>query len=329
MKILITGGTGFIGSQLALRCLQSGHAVSILAQVNTAAEAANKDLVEAAGATVMLASIMDRKAIGSATRGVEVVYHLAAAQHEAGAPDQQYWDVNVSGTRSILEATAAGGLTRFVHASTIGVFGSPPTGPISECAPLRPDNIYGRTKLEAEQLALRFCDRLPVAVVRVSETYGPGDRRLLKLFRAIKRRRFVHIGAGTNLHHPIYVDDLTDGLLLAARSDAAVGRTPVLAGKDALTTSEMVAAIATELGVAPPRLRVPLAPVLLLARLTQLTLRPLGINPPLHPRRMDFFRKSFLFSTAEALSVLGFAPKYSFARGVRETAQWYTRMGYL
>jgi nucleoside-diphosphate-sugar epimerase/SAM-dependent methyltransferase len=328
MKVLITGATGFIGSRLALRCLANGDEVIALGQVNNSIEAERRRLIEAAGAKVVLASVTDTQAVRDAVRGAEVVYHLAAAQHEAHAPDQRFRDVNVNGTRTVLEASAAERVKRFVHGSSIGVYRAK-GGLTNDRSPLAPDNIYGITKLEGERVVASFQDRLPVVIVRISETYGPGDGRLLKLFRGIDRGAFFLIGSGTNLHHLVYIDDLIDGLLLAATQPAAVGRTFVLAGKDAVTTRHMIDTIAAELGRAPSRLRVPLWPVRAMAAMTEGVLRPLGVAPPLHRRRLDFFRKSFRFSGQEAREVLGFQPRVDFARGVAETAAFYRTRGEL
>ncbi len=136
------------------------------------------------------------------------------------------------------------------------------------------------------------------------------------------------IGKGQNLHHLIYVDDLISGLLLAATRDEAAGKTLVLAGKEAVTTDSMVNTIAMEVG-GKIRFRAPLIPFLVAATVMETVMRPLGIQPPLHRRRMDFFRKSFSFSLDSAEQVLGFSPQYSFERGVAETAAWYREMEYL
>jgi nucleoside-diphosphate-sugar epimerase len=329
MRVLITGGTGFIGSRLALHCLSVGHEVVVLGQTNTPVEAANRKVLTVAGARVLLGSVTDAGTVQEAVHDADVVYHMAAAQHEAHAPDRHFRDVNVGGTRNVLAASVSAGVGRFVLGSTIGVYGAPRGAHIHERSPLAPDNIYGRTKLEAEQIARSMRDQLRLVVVRISETYGPGDHRLLKLFKALKRGPFVLIGPGTNMHHPIFIDDLVEGLLLAATSQAAVGQTFVLAGKDALTTREMVATIAAQLGVTPLRVRLPLQPLLALAVVMEATLRPLGLRPPLHRRRIDFFRKSFLFFQNGGDELLGFVPKYSFAQGVEETATWYTAQGLL
>jgi nucleoside-diphosphate-sugar epimerase len=327
--VLITGGTGFIGSRLALKCLGEGERVRVFGQTNTEAEARNKAAIEARGIEFAVGSVTDRKSVGQAMAGIDVVYHLAAAQHEMNVPDQHFWDVNVEGTRNVLDASLEAGVKRVVHGSTIGVFGSAMHGEISEETPSHPDNIYGSTKRDGETLALSYCDRLPVTVIRISETYGPGDRRLLKLFRAIGKGRFFMIGNGENLHQPIFVGDLIQGMRLAAINDAAVGQVFVLAGKEVVTTNQMVAAIAAAIDARPPRLRAPLQPFLLAARIMEAVLRPIGVQPPLHPRRMDFFRKSFFFSQEKAKRVLGFEPAVDFTEGARQTANWYREQAML
>jgi len=329
MNALITGGTGFIGSRLALKCLERGDSVTVFGQENTSAEVENRQLMESRGAEVTLGSVTDRDKVFASVNGVDVVYHLAAAQHEANVPDQVFWDVNAGGTKNILEASEKRGVKRFVHGSTIGVYGSSLGGSIDEQSPLKPDNIYGITKLEGEKLAFSYRKKLPVVIIRISETYGPGDRRLLKLFKAIKKKAFFMIGNGENIHHLIFVDDLIEGFFQAAVTEKAAGEIFVLAGKEFLTTNDMVRVIAEDLGTGGPRFHAPLSPFLMVATVMEKTMRPMGIQPPIHRRRMDFFRKSFFFSHQKASDILGFAPKFSFKEGVSETVKWYNEMGYL
>lgn len=328
MRVLITGGTGFIGSRLALRCREKGDDVRVLAQENNDAEARNRRMIEEAGAEVVLGSVTEPERVQAAMRDIEVVFHLAATQHEMNVPDQRFRDVNVGGTRNVLDAAAAVGVRRVVHGSTIGVY-SRLDGVIDESSSTQPDNIYGTTKHEGERLALSYDGRVPVVVIRIPEVYGPGDRRLLKLFKAISRGAFFMIGEGRNVHHAIYVDDLLEGLLAAAESPCAVGEVILLAGREPVTTNEMVARIAEALGRQPPRIRAPLWVFAAAATTLEFTLRPLGIQPPLHRRRLDFFRKSFSLSTAKAERLLGFAPRVGFAEGARRTASWYREIGEL
>jgi nucleoside-diphosphate-sugar epimerase len=328
MKVLITGGTGFIGSRLAIKCLEKGDYVRVFGQENNVSEKENRKLIEEKGAEVILGSMLDKKIMSDLAQDIDVVYHLAAAQHEANVPDQLFWDVNVTGTKTILEACANAGVKRFVHGSTIGVYGNL-EGVIHENSECKPDNIYGSTKLEGEKCVLSFKEKLPVVIIRISETYGPGDRRLLKLFKAIKKTFFFMIGNGKNLHHLIYVDDLIEGMFLAANNENSSEHIFLLVGKEPVTTNDMVNIISAELGIDTPKFRAPLFIFLILATIMETIMRPLGIQPPLHRRRMDFFKKSFTFSTDKASKILGFLPKISFQQGVSETAKWYSSNGYL
>jgi nucleoside-diphosphate-sugar epimerase len=322
MRALITGGTGFIGSRLALRCLARGDEVRVLGLENTPAETENRRHLEEMGVEVFAQSITEAGLLPEILAGSDVVFHLAAAQHEMDVPDQHFWDVNVQGTVNMLEASVEVGVRRFIHGSTIGVYGVP-QGRIDEESIPQPDNIYGVTKLAGEARVLAFGDRLSVLVIRIPEVYGPADRRLVKLFRPVARGKFVIIGKGENLHHLIFVEDLVDAFLAAADHEAVKGQALLLAGPKPITTEEMVRAVARAVDRPPPRIHLPLLPFSLLATAMELGLRPLGIQPPLHRRRLDFFRKSFELSADKANRLLGFEPRTSFEEGARKTALWY------
>lgn len=329
MKIFLTGGTGFIGSQLAQYARRAGHEVTVASPINNAVEKARCDLLASAGLAVVEAALDDTARLRTALPGHDAIIHLAAAQHEAEAPESHFHKVNVEGTRNLLTLAVECGVPRFVHGSTIGVYGHASKGVLDEDSPLAPDNPYGRTKAQAERVVHEFRDRLQTAIVRISETYGPADWRLLKLFKAIQSGRYVTLGDGRNERQLIYVDDLCRALLLAAHSPLAVGQTIILAGDERLTTNEMVAAICSALGKPPAARHLPLWPFDVAAVMCETCLPPLGLKPPLHRRRLDFFRKSFRFSTERATRTLQFQPEVPFADGARRTAQWYRTTGLL
>jgi dihydroflavonol-4-reductase len=329
MKLLVTGGTGFIGSRLALDARARGHEVLVAGQLNSDAERARFKELAQAGIAIEQGPLQDAHYAGRICTGCQLVIHLAAAQHEANVPDEYFFDVNVNGTRSLIEASKRAGVERFVYGSTIGVYGEYAGVALDEDTPPRPMNVYGRSKLAAEELVRSYGGELPMSIVRISETYGPGDFRLLKLFRALDRGRFLIIGTGQNRRQAIHVSDLVQGLMLAATHPGALGETFVLAGQETMTTREMVAQVARALGRNAPRWHAPLWPFLAAAVVMETTLSPLGIQPPLHRRRLDFFRKSFVFSTAKAQRVLGFKAAVPFAAGSVETAHWYREQGYL
>jgi len=324
MKVLITGGTGFIGSRLALRCTENGYDVTVLGREDASdVEIETRAMLADKGISIVVGSVTDRDRMFEISKDVNIVFHLAAAQHEMNVPDELFRSVNVEGTRNMLDASLAAGIERFVHGSSIGVYDRDVTSIVDESTPLRPDNIYGVTKAEGEEVVREYFDKQPSTIIRISETYGPGDRRLLKLFRGVAKGVFFVIGSGRNIHQLIFVDDLVDGFLLAAKHPAATGETFVLAGDERLSTNDMATAIAKAVGAQQKKWRAPLWPFMTLATILEVTLRPVGIQPPLHRRRMDFFTKSFQISTAKAESVLGFKAKTKFADGTRQTAEWY------
>jgi nucleoside-diphosphate-sugar epimerase len=329
MKLLITGGTGFIGSRLALAARAQGHTPIVAGQLNSEPERARAQELAAAGIVIEQGPLQDPEFARRIAGGCEAVVHLAAAQHEANVPDAYFFDVNVNGTRTLLEAARLEGVRRFVYGSTIGVYGEYDGRPLDENTPPRPLNVYGRSKLAAEEVVKSHAEVLQTSIVRISETYGPGDFRLLKLFRAIDRGRFFIIGAGLNQRQAIHVADLVRGLLLAAESPAAVGETFIMAGRETMTTRDMVQHVSKALGRNAPRRRAPLWPFLAAAIVFERTLTPFGVQPPLHRRRLDFFRKSFVFSSTKAQRLLDFEPRVSFAEGAVETAAWYRAKGYL
>jgi nucleoside-diphosphate-sugar epimerase len=328
-RIFVTGGTGFIGSQLAQYAARAGEQVTVASPVNNAAEKFRCDMLARAGISIVEAALDDDARLRAVLPGHDVVIHLAAAQHEAEAPESHFRKVNVEGTRNLLTLAHEANVRRFVHGSTIGVYGNARTGVLDESSPIAPDNPYGRTKAQAEAIVREFGDRIEVAIVRISETYGPADLRLLKLFRAIERGRYITLGSGLNERQLIYVDDLCRALLAAAHLPAAVGQTMILAGSECLTTDAMVASISTALGKHSHTRHVPLWPFDVAAAVCETCLPPLGIKPPLHRRRLDFFRKSFRFSTDRATQLLNFHPEVPFCDGAQRTAAWYRNAGLL
>jgi len=329
VKVLLTGATGFIGARFASILATSGHEVVAIGQINTVPEKERTENLHREGIRIAQIPITDQEGLAEAARGCQIAYHLAAAQHEANVPDQYFWDINVEGTRNVLNACAISNVEHVIHGSTIGVYGSALDGEINEGSATRPDNIYGITKLAGEEVALSFKDELRVTSIRISETYGPGDWRLLKLFKAIKKRKFFMIGKGDNIHQLVYVDDLISGMILAGRNNVINGDIFTLAGPELLTTQQMCREIGDVLGESVPQWHAPMWPFLTLAVIMEKTLSPIGVQPPLHRRRLDFFRKSFYFSQDKAEKTLGYAPAINIKNGLRETMQWYLEGGHL
>lgn len=329
MRLLITGATGFIGSRLALQVKRLGIDVLATGRAEASVEVDRLKELQAAEVPVLVGVLQDVELVRRVVHDRTTVIHLAAAQHESEMPEAYFRSTNVGAVKILLEECRKAGVERLVYGSTMGVYGTASAQLLDENSSVRPDNVYTRTKLEAETLVRASAEHFQTCIVRIGETYGPGDHRLLKLFRAIDRGQFFMIGAGNNRRQCIHVEDLVRGLLLAAQHPAAASETFVLAGREIMTTNEMVDRIALALERRPPRVQLPMWPFLVAASVMETTLPPLRIQPPLHSRRLDFFRKSFVFSTSKARQLLGFQPEIDFRAGAADTARWYRARRYL
>lgn len=326
----MTGATGFTGGHLAATLAARGDEVRALVRPKSRARFDQSPL-PAAGVTAAEGDLGDPRSLTRAVAGVQVVYHIAATYREAGQPDAAYRAINVEGTRHLLEAARAAGASRLVHCSTGGVHGHVADPPAGEDAPFNPGDVYQDTKLEAELLARRFGDEtgFDVVVARPIGIYGPGDTRFLKMFRGLARGRFPMLGSGQVCYHLTYIDDLVEGFRLCGTVPAARGRTYILAGPRYTTLDELVALVAKELGVQPPRIHWPVWPFWMAGLACELVCVPLRIEPPLYRRRVDFYTKSRAFDTTRARTELGYAPKVDLEDGIRRTAEWYRREGML
>lgn len=324
MTVLVTGATGFTGGHLAATLARRGHHVRALVRARSRDRFQTSPL-PALGVELVEGDLADRASLERATRGVEVVYHIAATYREAGQPDEAYRRVNVDGTRALLEAARSAGVRRVVHCSTGGVHGHIARPPATEEAPFNPGDIYQASKLEAEQAARRYGDEtgLDVVVARPIGIYGPGDTRFLKMFRGLARGRFPLLGACEAFYHLTYIDDLVEGFILCGEVPTARGRTYILAGPRYTTLNDLVALVAREVGGRPPRLHLPVWPFFVAGALCELVCVPLGIEPPLYRRRVDFYTKSRAFDTTRARTELGYAPAVDLEEGIRRTADWY------
>jgi nucleoside-diphosphate-sugar epimerase len=330
VSVLVTGATGFTGGHLAATLARRGETVRALVRPRSRARF-DRSPLPALGVQAVDGDLGDPASVRHAADGVEVVYHIAATYREAGQPDSAYRAINVGGTRNLLEAARAGGARRLVHCSTGGVHGHIANPPGTEDAPFNPGDIYQETKLEAEQLAREFGREtgFDVVVARPIGIYGPGDTRFLKMFRGLARGNFPMLGSGRAFYHLTYIDDLVEGFRLCGTVPGAKGRTYILAGPRFTTLEELVALVAKELQVRPPRIHWPVWPFWTAGLLCELVCVPLRIEPPLYRRRVDFYTKSRAFDTARARSELGFAPKIDLEEGIHRTAEWYREQNLL
>jgi nucleoside-diphosphate-sugar epimerase len=333
--ILVTGGTGFVGRSLALKLLGCGYRVRVLARsrhsttsysLKTLAE------LESAGVEIVKGDIFEYESLETALQGVEGVFNLVGRLYMAGIPKKEYSRLHVDGTRNLLKACKAANPLKFiVHCSSTGVLG--PTGPhpLSELAPFNPSNVYEETKATGEKLALQLGEEwgLPVSIARPALAYGPRDLHLLAWFQAIQRRYYRVVGAGTNYLHPIYIDDVADGLIKCARSPLAAGKVYHLVGERPVTIRDLAGEIASVLSVRLPRTSLPKSIAYGIASLFELAPGIVAGRLPLTRSRVRFMTESRVYSGERARQELGFIPRVTLKDGLAMTVEWYRKEGLL
>jgi dihydroflavonol-4-reductase len=325
-RVLITGGLGFLGSALVTEFGSAGFDTRIFSRQGRRAAS----FVHPSGYPITWGDIRDQEAVNRAVEGVNIVIHTVSNFREAKT-DHEAYPINVGGTDNVLESCARHRVERIVLCSTIGVHGDVAQVPATETSPYNPGDIYQETKVEVERRARSFERErgVPVSILRPGSLYGPGDLRMLKLFRLIQQRRFVMMGKGDAHFHPAYIEDVARAFVLAATHPNAAGETFIVGGNGFLPLRELIEAIARHLNVPPPGIRIPLAPIELLARACEAVCRPLNIEPPLHRRRMSFFRNNRGFSIEKAKRLLGYEPRITLEEGLERTICWYESRGLL
>ena len=327
MKILVTGGTGFTGSYLTRRLLQKGHRVVVIDNQ----PGLFFDELRNLGAEILLGSVLDRKLVDQAIQGCDAVHHVAAVFRKVNLPKKVYWDVNVEGTRYLLQTALKSGVQKFVYCSTCGVHGDVKEEPADENAPIAPEDYYQYTKYEGERLVADFLGKgMKIVVLRPTAIYGPGDpERFFMLFKMVNKGRFLMFGNGKAHYHPVYVENLVDAFELAAASENGDGQTYLIGDERYYALNDLVAAIAGSLGVTLKMRHLPFLPLWGAALACETLYKPFPADPPLFRRRVDWFRQNRAFSIEKARSELGYQPKIGLEEGLTRTAKWYREQGYL
>ena len=218
--IFVTGGTGFLGGALVKRLSDDGHRVRVLAR-DPARAGYIRDLP---GVELIPGEMTEARSVTNALSGCDLVFHVAAATNGSQALQRH---TNVEGTRCVVEAAAAAGVTRFVHVSTVAVYGYAKSVIIRESAPMTPGNEpYIPPKAAAERLVqeIAVAHGMPYSIIRPAMIYGPRSGMWTeKVFRLAALRPTPFIGDGSGSAYPIYVDDVVDLMCVLGTHPAAVG----------------------------------------------------------------------------------------------------------
>jgi len=318
MKILVTGASGFIGRRLAGELARRGHQVACLVRRTSVTAPLEDTPVE-----LIIGDLADKPSLERAVAGKDLVFHLAGAVQAVDEP--AFEAANVDGTRNLVEAClgAKAPPGRFVYVSSIAAAGpNPSERPAVEDDPPRPVSAYGRSKLAAELVVLGAGARLPATIVRPPNVIGPGSKELGQAIRLLRWRIVPAVGDGRPRTSLIDVDDLVEALILAAGSPASGGRTYYVTDGRAYAWPEITAALAEEVGVRGPMIRVPYRAQLLAAGLAEAAARRTG-GPPLLTREIVRAGRDgyWIYDGSRIERELGFRPRYGMRDSVRRAVQ--------
>jgi nucleoside-diphosphate-sugar epimerase len=322
-KVLVTGGTGFVGSNLVEALVDRKYDVRCLVR-----EGSRTSLLKNLRVELVYGDIKDKASLPSALKDVTTVFHLAGILGKWGVPNQVYWDIHVTGTRLLLESCVERGVRRFIYCSSAGVLGPIKKPPADESCAYAPSNAYEYAKAEAEKLVLSYKEKLDVTIVRPEFIYGPKDKHVLGLFRSIKNRRFFIIGDGKALLHPTYIEDLNTGFILCLENHRSIGEVYLIVGERYVTVEDLVNIICQNLGQKTSWIHIPTWIAKVFAEVSEFVGKVLKFEPPLTYSKVKFFTENRAFTYSKAERDLRYKP-VKLADGIEKTIKWYYRNGYL
>jgi nucleoside-diphosphate-sugar epimerase len=322
MRALVTGANGFVGSMLCRKLLQSGVEVRGLVR-----RTSDLSLLADVPIQQVVGSLEDTASLDAAANGVDVVYHVAAAVSDWGTWEY-FHRTTVEGTRSILQAAVKNGVRRFVYISSTAVHSFINAQDMNEESPQLPTPfLYCQAKREAEALVqtVQAQGKIETVIVRPGDIYGPGDRvALLNMAKPLSRGLLPYIGGGKKLGAFTYVENLTDGILLAGTLPQAAGGVYILTDGIKMTWREYFERLTAVLGFPKPRLSVHPRLAYALASMLEgfYLLFKIQQRPPFTRYLVVHLSNDYHFSIARAARELGYSPQVGVDEAFRRTAAW-------
>ena len=318
MRVFITGASGFIGRALYDRYAADGH------------EVRGCDLTQDPERHVVAGDVAEPGAWQDHVSGCELVIHTAALVSLRMEGREETWRTNVRGTANVLAAAERGGVERFVHFSSVTVFGLEFPDGVDERYPVHNTYIpYPDSKIASEQVVLQahVQDRLACTIVRPGDVYGPRSRAWAVIpAQLIKSRRFTLPGGGRGIHSPVYVDNLVDGVKLAAASPQAVGQIFTLSDGIGVPYRDFFAPYAELVGRRLITLPTPVA--LASAAMIQRVARLAPGDNEINPGSARYLLRKGTYSNAKAREVLGWEPRVGLQEGLERTIAWLRDQGF-
>ena len=323
MKTLVTGGTGFIGGHLVKALVGSGRDVRCLVR-----ETSNTKPLEELGVDLVYGDILDKDSLKDALNGVNIVYHLAGEVFSKRSDD--FFKINVNGTRNLLEVCLHEKIQKFIYFSSIAAVGPNPHRDIilNEESPCNPISPYGKSKHEAEEILLRYVKEydLPGIIIRLPIVYGPGISPLSRvsvMLKMVLSGKVRMIGDGNNTICLCYIASLIQGVLMAEKKSKAKGDIYFFADPKPYTLNEIIQKIAQKEGMELSQRHIPIWLASKVVRMATVLGRVFNFSLPFHPNIVKEATHNWVNSISKAKEELGYSSKGELKDGFGVTIDWF------
>jgi nucleoside-diphosphate-sugar epimerase len=271
--------------------------------------------------------INDKDSVRSAMKGVDIVYHSAALADEWISPKEAR-RVNVEGTRILLDCALEARVKRFVFVSSLAVLGMRDHhGTDAEAPYHKTGDSYIDTKIDSEQLVMDYYKKygLNVTVVRPGFVFGPRDSKLIpRISDRLAKKQFMFVGSGKNKINSVYIENLTDAVISAAKSDKAVGQKYNITNDSGMTLEDLIFKISDIWGLERPSKHIPKSVAYLVCNMLTAWARLIRAKEPpyITKTRIKFLSLNLDFDIAKTRKDLGYNPRISIEEGLKRTKDW-------
>lgn len=317
MKILLIGNSGFIGSCLTKHLIETGYEVVGLDL--------NQPISKEKITNFFQGDILNKMDVERAAIGVDLIINLAAKHHDFGVSKEEFFNVNVNGTKNILDCAEKKGINKVIFYSTVAVYGDVPNCS-QEITPTNPVSDYGRSKLAAERIINEWAAKdtgRQVTIIRPTVVFGPNNyANMYNLINSINRKRFILVGKGENIKSVAYVENLADATVYLLKKIKSGVEVYNYSDYPQLTSKQIVSMIALYLGIKMPPFTLPLTPTVIAASCLDLLGKVTGYNFPITAKRIKKFNTTTCHNS-DKIRYHGFRPSIELTDGFRKMVEWY------
>jgi nucleoside-diphosphate-sugar epimerase len=321
--ILVTGGTGFVGSHILDALSKEYNYITALVRKDSNLQRFSKGNIN-----FIYGDLCDSKSLDLALQDIDIVIHSAALMSDRDElPKSKFYEINVKGTENLIRSCLnKKELKQFIHISTVGVYGSTENGPAKE------SDDYGKilsdyewSKMKAEEVVLKYLNQMPITIIRLGQLYGP---RMIygwtNVIDMIYRDKMKIIGKGNSLIQLTHIDDIINGLKLVIDNERCHGQIFNMCGENSYKLNDVFGTIAEILGKSYPK-SVPYYPVYILAYILKFI--PNFVKPKplilLTPHRAGFFKSNHIYDISKAKKYFNYNPTITLKDGMKKMIEWY------